>query len=151
MCNSTGDAKFEIMTRNIWLSSFTIGLVFAISCRSVTDDLTLKLKCDVSQLSQELATEIPFKTLTIRSSKEVSTKYGASSNLDIQFTNAAITFYTQPRLDSLSKKLATIVKRNAVNFSKFSWVNIIYLTDNGSPISDSTDHATYVFRPSEIH
>jgi len=125
-------------------------LVSISSCFGDTKDILPQFKTDEKQLFKEIETEISFKETSIRTSKNETTGERTSRNIDIILTNAEIKSYSEVRLDSLSRRIGSVTKKNINNISVYDWLNVIYLTDDGSPISDSTDHKTYVYRPFEI-
>ena len=131
--------------------SFLFALVIGFcSCFSDARDIMPQYKTDQQALYDQINEVVNIKEMFVRASKNEITGERTAKNIDMVLTNAAVTSYTQTQIDSLSKRVAAIAKKNITNIAVFDWVNIIYTRDDGLPISDSTDHRTYVYRPAEL-
>ncbi len=126
------------------------GIILFSSCFGDVEDITPKFKDGFETITKLVTQEISFGQLSLRSNKKAETGMRTSRELDIVLTDAAIKAYNEHQLNSLTRTISSIVKKEVTNIGIFDWVNVLYETSDGSKASDSTDRFVYVFRPNEI-
>lgn len=126
------------------------GIILFSSCLGDVEDITPKFKNGIETITKQVTREISFGRLSLQSNKKEETGMRTSRELDIVLTDAAIKSYNGNKLDSLTNKIVSIVKKDVTNIGTFDWINVLYETTDGSKASDSTDRFVYVFRPNEI-
>jgi hypothetical protein len=125
-------------------------ITIKMSCLSDAQDVMPKFNQDIVKMTNDITAQISCEQVRVSGTKSQETSERTLKNLDIQITDAKIKFFNQQNLDSLSENIFSIAKKNISNISSYDWVNVLYLTSDGSQPSDSATKTTYVRRPEEI-
>lgn len=130
-------------------------LTFCLGCNNFVDNNSVKeiypqLAHGLDSLVKDVGKEITTGELEVTGKLDKSTGEYTSKNLEVTITTAGLALYNQVMLDSLSKRISVIVKKHVRNLSRYDWLNIFYLTSDGTPVSDSINRPVYVVRPGEI-
>ena len=120
------------------------------SCASDIKTIQPEYKKPIQAVLTEISKLTSTTNFSISSINKNSSDVNPTCELKVELTNAAVVTYTTDDLDSLSRRIAHILKRHIININSFDWISVLYIRDDGLPVSDSTQQYGFVYRPTDI-
>ena len=138
------------MKKNHNLLSVSLLVLFIQACISVNKPIQPEYKKPLEAIVADISKQTSFTKFSISSINKNSSDVNSTCELKIELTNAAVSAYTTDDLDSLSKRITRILKRQVININSFDWISVLYKRDDGLPVSDSSQQYGFVYRPTAI-
>ncbi len=130
--------------------SLTLLIFFTQACISVNKPIQPEYKKPFHAIAADISKQTSTTNFSISSINKNSSDVNPTCELKVELTNAAVLTYTTDDLDSLSRHIAHILKRHITNINSFDWISVLYIRDDGLPVSDSTQQYGFVYRPTDI-
>lgn len=138
------------MNINYKLLSVTLLALFIQACMSVNKPIQPEYKKPLQAVVADLSKQTSITNFSISSINKYSSDVNPTCELKIELKNAAVSAYTTVELDSLSRRIARILKGHIANINSFDWISVLYIRDDGLPVSDSTQQYGFAYRPTDI-